>query len=67
MRRSHVGADERRLKAWKKFTHISGVRTASIVRREYVRKCTHNVTIVNCPFFNVLVIQAIYFLMPTLT
>jgi len=61
MRRSHVGAYERRRIAWKKFTHVSEVRTASIVRREYVRKCTHNVTIPTCPFFNFLVIQAIYF------
>jgi hypothetical protein len=47
--------------AWKKFTHVSEVRPASIVRREYVKKCTHNVTILTCPFFNFLVIQAIYF------
>jgi hypothetical protein len=61
MRRSHVGAYEQPRIAWKKFTHISEVRTASIVGREYVRKCTHNVTILICPFFNFLVIQAIKF------
>lgn len=61
MRRSHVVADEQRRIASKKFTHVSEVRTASIVGREYVRKCTHNVTILTCPFLNFLVIQAINF------
>jgi len=59
MRRSHIGAYEQRRIAWKKFTHVSEVRTASIVGREYVRKCTHNITILICPFLNFLAIQAI--------
>ena len=61
MRRSHVGAYEKRCTAWKKFTHVSEARTASTVGMEYVRKCMHNVTIRTCPFLNFLVIQAINF------
>jgi len=34
MRRSHVGAYEQRHMAWKKFTHVSEARTASIFKRE---------------------------------
>ena len=61
MRRSHINAYEQRLIASKKFTHVSEVRTAAIVGWEYVRKCTHNVTILTCSFLNFLVTQAINF------